>query len=54
MPLLLFIIRKVSNQAFESDGFSPANISLSIKRLPAWYKAPGSPPVTDGDGDSKS
>jgi hypothetical protein len=53
MPLQLFVIREVSNQAFESEGFGPTDIPMPIESLPAWYKAPGSPSVTDGDGNSE-
>ena len=47
------IVQEVSNEAFECNGLRPADVSLPIECPPAWYKAPGSPPVADGDGNSK-
>jgi hypothetical protein len=48
----LTILDETPNEAFKCDSFSPSDISLAIKGLPAGYKTPCSPPVTDGDGDA--
>ena len=53
VPLLCFAISKISDQAFESDGFCPANISLSFQCLPAQDETPGSPLIADDDSDAE-
>ena len=51
--LLCFAISEISDQAFESNGFCPANISLSFQCPPARDETLGSPLITDDDSDAK-
>jgi hypothetical protein len=46
------IFDEASNEAFKCDGFSPSDILLAIKGLPARYETPCSPSVLDGDGNA--
>ena len=39
------------DEQLETDSFRPTNFPLSIKSLPSWDEAPGSPTITDGDGN---
>ena len=39
------------DEQLEANGFRPANVPLSVEGLPSWDKAPGSPMITDGDGN---
>jgi hypothetical protein len=43
-----------SDQAFEPNTFCPANVPFSVKGLPTRYKSPGSPAVSNDDGDANS
>jgi hypothetical protein len=46
------IFDEASNEAFKCDRFSPSDISLAVKGLPARYETPCSPSVSDGDGNA--
>ena len=50
---LCLSFQEVSDQAFESDGLSPADVPLPSERLPSGYEPPGSPLGPNGDGDSE-
>ena len=53
IPSLHLGFQEVSDQAFKSDGLSPADVPLPSKRLPSRYEPPGSPLGPNGNGDSK-
>ena len=53
IPSLHLGFQEVSDQAFESDGFSPADVPLPSKHLPSGYEPPGSLLGPNGNGDSK-
>ena len=53
VSLPLLIIGKIPDQAFKTDGFCPANVSLPIQCLPSWDKMPGSPLITNGDHNAE-
>lgn len=40
------------NKEFESDGFSPRDVTLSVPHLPAWEESPSSPAVADDDANA--
>ena len=53
MSLPCFAISEISDQAFESDGLCPADISLSFQCPPARDEMPGSPLIADDDSDAE-
>ena len=53
VPLPCFAISEISDQAFESDGFCPANISLSFQCPPARDEMPGSPLIANDDSHAE-
>ena len=53
MSLPCFAISEISDQAFESNGFCPADISLPFQCPPAWDEMPGSPLIADDDSDAE-
>ena len=53
IPSLCLGFQEVSDQAFKSDGLSPANVPLPSERLPSGYEPPGSPLGPNGNGDSE-
>ena len=42
------------DEQLKTDGFCPTNIPLSVESLPSWDKTPGSPAITDGDGNPEA
>jgi hypothetical protein len=42
------------DEEFKADGFSPADVSESVERLPTRNEAPGSPSTLDGDGNAEA
>ena len=41
-----------SDEKLEADSFSPANVPLTVERVPSWDETPCSPSIPDGDGNA--
>jgi hypothetical protein len=49
---LFTVLDEAPNEAFKCDSFSPSDILLAIKGLPARHEMPCSPSVSDSDGNA--
>lgn len=47
-------VQKVAHQTFEADGFSPADVLMTLQGLPPWNEPPCSPFISDDDPDANS